>query len=160
MARDNSAKAKKQKWADWLNAKLAERGWNAADLVEASGGVLIYGTAYNWTKAIARAEAEICLIVTAALNTAPSAPAVHPSDVFEAASYPLFADSFAGKELRVAGMAAEKPDPGLMTILARTDLTDEIKAVMLKWWSDRLAEDEARRLRDAEAVIEMRRESA
>lgn len=159
MTRDGSAKAKKQKWSDWFNARLLERGWNAADLVQASGDVLIYGTVYNWTKAIARAEAEACLIATAALNTSSTAPTVTASEVLSAASYPILADAFVGKD-QVAETPTERPDPGLMKILAAKDLTDEVKAVMIDWWADRLAEDEARRIRDAEQMIEMRRKFA
>lgn len=155
MARDDSAKAKKQKWSDWLNAELAEHGWNAADLVEASGGILIYGTVYNWTKATARVEAETCLVVAAALN-------VPPEQALRAASYPLFADAMAGKELRLVGAPVEPPDPGIMKIMAATDLTDEVKAVMIRWWKERTAEEEARRLRDTEReiAIRARRDSA
>ena len=158
MARDNSAKAKKQRWSDWINARLADRGWNAADLVQASGDVLIYGTVYNWTKAIARAEAEICLVVTAALNTAQRVTPVTASDVLGAAGYPLFAEAMAGKELRLAGVAPA--DPGLMKILATEGMSDEMKAIMIKWWAAQLAEDEERRIRNAEQIIQMRKESA
>lgn len=153
MARDDSAKAKKKRWADWVNAGLAQRNWTAADLVEASGGFLVYNTVYNWTKAMARAEAEAAVMVAAAFK-------VTASEALEAASYPILAKVMEGKELRFDGAPPTAPDPGLMKILAAKDLTDEIKAIMIKWWADRVAEDEERRIRDAQKIIEMRRESA
>lgn len=150
MTRDGGAKAKKQKWADWLNAQLREREWNAADLVTASGGALVYGTVYNWTKGTARVEAETVLVVAAALG-------VDASEALEAASYPLFAAAMAGRELRLVGAATqptETPDPGIIKILSRDDLPDEVKATMIKWWNDRRADDDARRLADAERMAE------
>jgi transcriptional regulator with XRE-family HTH domain len=158
MAGDGSARAKKKKWSDWLNARLkerGERGWNAADLVKASGDVLVYNTVYNWMQGTARVEAETTLIVAAALN-------VPPSEALNAASYPLFADAMQGKELRLVGAEAKPPDPGIMRIMAARDLTDEVKAVMIEWWKRRTAEEEERRLRDTEReiAIRTRRDSA
>jgi len=153
MARSNASV--KKRWSEWINARLRERNWTAADLVEASDGALIYGTVYNWTKAIARAEAEICLVVAAALQ-------VPASEVLEAASYPLFAAAMQGKELRLVGAKAEPPDPGIVRIMSAKDLTDEAKAVMIEHWKRRKAEEEERRLRDTEReiAIRTRRDSA
>lgn len=145
MTRDISSKAKKQRWADWLNAKLAERGWNAADLVKASGDALIYGTVQNWVKAITRIEAETVLVVAALLDA-------DPSEALEAASYPLFAAALAGRELRIPGLP--NPDPGVRHILGQKDLPDEVKASMISWWKRRLADDEARRLDDMKKLTE------
>jgi len=140
----------KKRWSDWLNAQLRERGWNAADLVSASGDALVYGTVYNWTKGTARIEAETTLIVAAALG-------VSPSEALREASYPLFADAMEGKELHLVGApVTAPPDPGIMEILAAKDLPDDVKVVMINWWRKRAAEDEVRRRADAEQMIELR----
>lgn len=146
MARDDGSKAKKQKWADWINARLAERDWNVVDLVAASGDELVYGTVYNWTKAGARVEAETTLVVAAALG-------VPPSEALEAASYPLFADAMAGRELRLPGMKDNTPDPGIQMILAQSDLPDEEKARWIRWWRERLEDDNRRRIADIQSFL-------
>lgn len=157
MAGDGSARAKKQKWSHWLNARLKERAWTAANLVKASNDVLVYNTVYNWTQGTARVEAETTLIVAAALNVHPSEELnVTPAEALRAASYPLFADAMEGKELRLVGAPVDPPDKGIMKIMAAEDLTDEVKAVMIRWWKRRKAEEEERRLADAEREIAIR----
>ena|SRR6184192_3834088 len=145
MARDDSAKAKKQKWSDWINANLQERRWNAADLVTATGEALIYGTVYNWTKGTARAEAEAAVIVAMAFK-------VSPSEALNAASYPVLANAFEGKELRLVGTPAEPPDEGILKIM-QSDLPDSTKATMIRWWNRRSADEEQRRIVDVEQMI-------
>lgn len=144
MARDSTAKAKKQKWSTWVNANLARLAWTAADLAKAINEP--YGTVYNWTKAIARAEAETTLLVAAAFG-------VPPSEALDAASFPLFADAMAGRELRLPGMQPDAPDPGVQMILAQSGLPDEEKARWIRWWRDRLEDDERRRMADIQSIL-------
>ena len=77
------------------------------------------------------------------------------SEVLEAAGFPILAEAMQGKELRVVGASAEPPDPDLMMILSAKDLPDTTKAILIKWWRDRTAADNARRRADAESIIKM-----
>jgi transcriptional regulator with XRE-family HTH domain len=148
MARENE---RKRRWSKYIAAKLDELNVSAADLARATD--LTDATVSNWKVARAGISAEAALLVAAALR-------LDPSEVLREAGFPLLADAFEGKELRLVGTPALQPDPVLMKILADKDLDDEGKAVMIRWWGERLAEDEARRIRDAEVLFKARRDSA
>lgn len=146
MARDDSANAKKRQWSDWINAKLKDRGWNAADLVAASGDSLVYGTVYNWTKAIARAEAEAAVLAGSLLGAS-------VAESLEAAGYPTLAAVFAGKEIQLSATPEDGPDPDIMRILAAKELPERSRARILEWWKDQIEEDRQRRIKDVERII-------
>lgn len=146
MARENE---RKKRWSAYISGKLDEQGMSAADLARAAD--ITDATVSNWRVGRAGIGAEMALAVAVAMK-------LDLPEVLENAGFPILADAFRGKELRVVGAPVEPPDPGLMKILADKDLTDEVKAVMIVWWKERLAEDEARRLADAERMIKMRPE--
>lgn len=130
MSRDDS-KAKKQRWADWINAALAGRGWNPADLVEASGGALIYNTVYNWTRAGAVVTAETALVVADTFG-------LPPSEVLEAASFPILAAAMADKTPRPAGDPPRPVDPVIKWILENPDFPDDIKPMIIDYHRKRM----------------------
>lgn len=154
MARDDSAKAKKRQWSDWINARLKDRDWNAADLVAASGDVLIYGTVYNWTKGIARAEAEAAVLAGSLLGAT-------VDEALEAAGYPILAAVFAGREIQLSGTPEEGPDPDVIHILGAKELPERSRARILQWWIDQIEEDRQRRIKDLERIVALQdRDSA
>lgn len=147
MARGDAAR--KARWSAYIRQKLADVKMNPAELSRRTG--IPNKTIYNWTLGDGVASAENCVILAAAFE-------VSASEVLDAAGYEILATAMAGKELHLAGVTtpAEDPDPGIVRILAQEDLPDDVKATMIQWWRDRQADDEARRLADAEKMIEMR----
>jgi transcriptional regulator with XRE-family HTH domain len=148
MARGDAAR--KAKWSAYLRKNLESAGWKPAELSRRTG--ILNKTIYNWTLGDSVASAENCLILAAAFE-------VPASEVLEAAGYEILSKAMDGKELRLVGASlGEAPDPGIVRIMAQDDLPDDVKATMIQWWKQRQAEDEARRLADAEKMIEMQTE--
>lgn len=137
---------RKRRWSAYFSAKLAEKGMSAADLARATD--LSDATVSNWKVARAGISSEAAFLVAAAME-------LDVSEVLEHAGFPILARAFAGKELRLVGAPAPKPDPGIAKIMAQDDLPEDAKAAMVKWWNERLADDEARRLADADKMIDM-----
>lgn len=144
MARADAAR--KARWSAYVKGKLAEAGSTPADLSRQTG--ISNKTIYNWTLADGVASAENCLILAAAFG-------VSAFEVLEAAGYELLANAMAGKELRVVGAPAPPPDPGVVKIMSRDDIPDDVKATLIQWWIQRRADDEERRLADAERMIDL-----
>lgn len=148
MARGDAAR--KARWSTYLQSRLKDAGLNPAELSRRTA--ILNKTIYNWTQGDSVASAENCLILAVAF-------AVPASEVLEAAGYEILAKAMEGKELRLVGAPVDEvPDPGIVRIMAQDDLPEEVKATMIQWWKQRQAEDEARRLADAEKMIEMQTE--
>lgn len=141
MARESE---RKKRWSAYISAKMDEAGMSAADLARATD--LSDATISNWKVARAGISSEAALTVAIAMG-------LDASEVLENAGYPILAKAMAGKELRVVGTPSPPPDPGIIRIMADKDLSDEMKAVMIGWWKERLAEDEKKRLADADRMI-------
>lgn len=137
---------RKKRWSAYISAKLEETGMSAAELARATD--LTDATVSNWKVARAGISSEAAFLVAAAMD-------LDVSEVLDHAGYPILAKAMAGKELKLAGSLSQKPDPGIAKIMARDDLPDDVKATMIEWWKRRLADDEARRLDDADRMIEM-----
>lgn len=151
----NDSKIKKERWKEWLNDALRRRGWNVADLVRASGDVLVYNTTYNWAQGTAVVSAESALVVAATLG-------IPASEVLEAASFPLLADAMAGRELRLVGTPAPAADPDILRLIAKAEaegLPESTVKILIEWWDRYTAEDKARRLAIAEQMLAMHREA-
>lgn len=138
--------ARKARWSAYVKSKLAEAGTTPAELSRLTG--IANKTIYNWTLSDGVASAENCLILAAAFD-------VSAFEVLEAAGYEILAKAMAGKELRLVGAPAVAPDPGIVKIMSRDDIPEDVKATLIQWWIRRRAEDEERRLADADQLIEL-----
>lgn len=137
---------RKKRWSAYISSKLEEKGMSAADLARATD--LTDATVSNWKVGRAGISSEAAFLVAAAMD-------LDVAEVLDFAGYPITAKALAGKELRLVGGPNQKPDPGIAKIMAQKNLPDDVKATMIRWWKDRLEQDESRRLADADRMIEM-----
>ena len=144
MARADAAR--KAKWSAYIKGRLDEAGMTPAELARRTG--ILNKTIYNWTLGDSVASAENCLILAAAFG-------VSAFEVLEAAGYDVLANAMAGKELRLVETPSAPPDPGIVKIMSRDDIPEDVKATLIQWWIRRRAEDEERRLADADQLIEL-----
>jgi len=138
--------ARKAKWSAYIKGRLDEAGMTPAELARRTG--ILNKTIYNWTLGDSVASAENCLILAAAFG-------VSAFEVLEAAGYDVLANAMAGKELRLVETPSAPPDPGIVKIMSRDDIPEDVKATLIQWWIRRRAEDEERRLADADQLIEL-----
>jgi hypothetical protein len=138
--------ARKAKWSAYVKGKLAATASSPAELSRKTG--IPNKTIYNWTLGDGVASAENCLILAGAFG-------VSAFEVLSAAGYEILAQAMAGKEIRLVGAEPMTPDPGIVKIMSRDDIPDDVKATLIQWWIKRSADDEARRLADADQMIEL-----
>lgn len=144
MARADAAR--RARWSAYVKGKLDEAGVTPAELSRQTS--IPNKTIYNWTLSVGVASAENCLILAVAFG-------VSAFEVLEAAGYELLAKAMAGKELQLVDAPSAPPDPGIVKIMSRDDIPDDVKASLIQWWIRRRSEDEERRLADADQLIEL-----